>query len=70
MFRMRAGWPSPPDGKRLAAISGVVVRLLDVESGRELDTLAGNTNMLKSLAWSPDRKWLAIAGSDIQIHTA
>jgi len=64
-----------PDGKILASASGnhfsmfsgsrdKMVRLWDVNNGREIKTLKGHTNWISSVIFSPDGKILASASGD------
>ena len=63
-----------PDNKRAAAAVAVVsarrdgppteVRIWEVASGRAVHTLRGHTSWVAQLAFSPNGKWLASAGSD------
>jgi WD40 repeat protein len=53
------------DGKKLATRStDNVVKVWDVETGRELATLRGNKNILRSVTFSRDGKSLAIGNAD------
>jgi WD40 repeat protein len=56
-----------PDGQSLAAQAGSVAKVWDVHTGRELLTLAGHTDWIIMVAFSPDGKRLATASLD---HTA
>jgi WD40 repeat protein len=60
-----AGWFSSlafsPDGKRLAGAQGNTVKVLDVQTGKELLSLKGGA---RSVAFSPDGKRL-VAGSKV-----
>jgi WD40 repeat protein len=58
-----------PDGKQLAALSlstasGNAVKLWDANTGQELLTMAGHTDWLAGLAFSPDGKRLASTSLD------
>jgi WD40 repeat protein len=54
-----------PDGKTVAAGGGDrVVKLWDVETGREFASLEGHEGFIASLAFSPDGQLLATGGMD------
>lgn len=55
-----------PDGKMLASAGGTdyLVKLWDVATGRELNTLAGHTDAVTSVAISPDGKTVASGSWD------
>jgi eukaryotic-like serine/threonine-protein kinase len=49
-----------PDGKRLATVSDdITVKVWDVDSGKDVLTLRGQTRDVLDVAWSPDGKRLA-----------
>jgi WD40 repeat protein/predicted Ser/Thr protein kinase len=53
------------DGTQLAAAVGQAVKILDVQTGSEITTLAvQNAYRLEALAFSPDGKRLAVSASD------
>jgi hypothetical protein len=56
-----------PDQKRLAAGRGDQILLFDLQSPERpaVTTLATPGEMIHSLAWSPDGKWLAAAGHGV-----
>lgn len=61
------------DGNLLAAGSGSVtgngtLRLWDLETGKERTVLQGHSDQLRSVAFSPDAKWLASVGSDSSVR--
>ena len=58
-----------PDGERLviAAHDGPVATVVDPSSGEPLLTLEGETSGPNDVAWSPDGRWIAIAGYDAAI---
>jgi WD40 repeat protein len=58
---LRPAWS--PDGKVLAFPEGKSVRLWDVAHDQSLRTLEGESNDWSDLAWSPDGRHLATAGS-------
>lgn len=51
-----------PDDKLLAVGRYQEVRLTDAGTGRVMATLPGHGDLVRSLAFSPDGKWLAAAG--------
>jgi WD40 repeat protein len=55
-----------PDGKRLAfsQIKEKIIRVYDVESGRELYQLAGHDLTVNSVAFSPDGKYIVSGSAD------
>jgi WD40 repeat protein len=53
-----------PDGKVLAAADFRIVRLWEAQTGRLLQSLEGHSNMIMSVAFSPDGRWLASASAD------
>jgi WD40 repeat protein len=52
------------DGNRLAAASGSVVKIWDVPSGREWQSLAAHADVVTAVAFAPDGRWLASVGWD------
>jgi WD40 repeat protein len=57
-----------PDGKILASASDeAIVRLWDVNSGKEIQTLKGHTSRVNRVSFSPDGKTLASASDDSTI---
>lgn len=57
------------DGRRVAVAgnpsgSDSRVRVFDVATGRRIAELAGHTNEVFALDWSPDGRWLASGGGD------
>ncbi len=62
-----------PDGHRLATSSeDQTVRLWDAETGQEVLTLHGHTDIVPSVVFSPDGNRLVSAGADgtVQIREA
>jgi WD40 repeat protein len=56
-----------PDGKRLACGGRETIRVLDVATGRELQSLKGHEREVTALAWSPRGNLLASTGGDPNI---
>ncbi len=56
-----------PDGSRLAASDGMLVRLWDAASGQETSSLAGHSGPVQCVAFSPDGSRLASASDDSTI---
>ena len=67
-----------PSGEKIATASGrhvldktskaAVVKIWDLGNGREVKTYPGSKDPVKSVAWSPDGKWIAsTAGNEIHI---
>ena len=54
-----------PDGKTFAAGSGKDVTLWDLEKGQPIKTSTLERGWVRRMAFSPDRKTLAVAGDDI-----
>jgi WD40 repeat protein len=53
-----------PDGSRLAYINGLEVEVYDVASGTVMANLAGHTQKILVVSWSPDGQTLATGGED------
>jgi WD40 repeat protein len=53
-----------PDGTRMAAPSGDVVRLWDATTGKDIRTFAGHGGPVHSVAFDPTGKMLASGGGD------
>ena len=71
--RLGKGWISEtaysaiayaPDGARLAVASSVGIWLYDVGTGEELDLLVGHTDLVKSVAFSPDGETIVSGSRD------
>lgn len=57
-----------PAGDRVVTASGPVVTLWDISTGAALNTFYGHTKRIRSVAISPDGRWLASGGQDNLIH--
>src|SRR5207248_4243773 len=53
-----------PDGKVLATVADQVVKLWDVDTGKERSSFRGHTNAITGLVFSPDGKNLVTASYD------
>jgi len=58
------------DGTRLATATREGAKVWDAETGQELLTLSGPRGWVETLAWSPDGKRLAAAGSAVKVWDA
>ena len=56
-----------PDGKLLAAGGYKQVLLIDASTGKQLATLTGHADYVRSVVFSRDGKWLAAGGGPCQI---
>jgi WD40 repeat protein len=63
---LRAAWS--PDGKSLAVVENMGVRLWDYESGKPGPALVGHTHWVRVLLWSPASKRLATAALDGKVR--
>ncbi|MGW0805766.1 nSTAND1 domain-containing NTPase [Nonomuraea sp. NPDC002799] len=52
------------DGARLAALNEGLLRVYDLESGREIARTAGPEQSVRAMAWSPGGRTLALVGVD------
>ena len=57
-----------PDGTRLAVASSIGLWIYDVETGEELNTLTGHTDVVWSVSFSPDGSTLASGSADRTIR--
>lgn len=53
-----------PDGSLLASAQDRFVKLWDVNKGQERETLEGHKGMIRTMAFSPDGRWLATGSQD------
>ena len=53
-----------PAGKVVAVADGVNAELYEVKTGKKLLSLLGHTDRIRTVAFSPDGKYLATAGAD------
>jgi WD40 repeat protein len=54
-----------PNGSRIASGStDTIIRIWDVQTGKEMHKLDGHTGQVNSVAFSPDSKWIASASDD------
>jgi WD40 repeat protein len=60
------GWKSP-DGKTYIIGEEAIIELRDSESGRRLHILAGHSNTIKTIAFTPDSKTVATGSKDRKI---
>jgi WD40 repeat protein/serine/threonine protein kinase len=58
----RADWSS--DGQWLALPTGPSVDIVDPTSGKLVKQIQGHTDVVMAAAWSPDRRWIALASLD------
>jgi len=57
-----------PDGDRVVTASGNTLTLWDIHADLPLQTYTGHTQRIRSVAVSPDGRWLASCGQDNLIH--
>src|SRR5262249_59439511 len=53
-----------PDGKRVAAALGKIVKVWEAATGKAISTLAGYAEPIRGLAFSPDSRKIAAASHD------
>ena len=53
-----------PDGTRLAVAGSIGIWIYDVETGKALDLLVGHTDVVNSVAFSPDGKHIVSGSGD------
>ena len=70
--RLGKGWireiAYSPDGTRLAVAGSIGIWLYDARTGEEIDLLTGHTDVVDSVAFSPDRQTLASGSWDNTIR--
>jgi WD40 repeat protein/serine/threonine protein kinase len=68
LTRVIAGVAYRPDGRRLAAPSGDVLKVWDAETGAEVLACSGHQRNIVGVAFSPDGNRLASAGLDATVR--
>jgi WD40 repeat protein len=56
-----------PDGRLKAVVDGMIIKIVDVTTGRLIHTLKGHEHIVTSVAFSPDGRLLASGDSGGQV---
>jgi WD40 repeat protein len=72
LFRIPSQWFAPhmsisPDGRVLALAEFNIMRFLDTETGAVLMVIKGEGQLINSVDFSPDGKWLVTGGDSIRV---